>query len=193
VIGDGNHEKASPDATANVQLLDLVLAPLQETVLITDDHGTLVYISPNVDTIFGYTRDDLMGQETLERVFGGRVVDYDELHRVGAVQNIERTVLDKAGGAHILLINVRFVQILHGTSLFSCVDITKRMEEEELLRASEARFRLMAENSNDILIFYRLEPAMRIEYITPTVTSIFGYTPEDFYANQNVALVRLGI
>jgi len=177
---------------AALPLLDALFAPLQEAVLLTDDPGAFVYISPNVEQIFGYTREELCRQGTIDLVFGGRVVEVEALRRTGGLSQIERTISDKAGTAHILRISAQAVRILTGTVLYSCTDITRRLEELQLLRASEARFRLMAENSlaensYDILIYYRLKPDIRIEYMTPTVTHLIGYTPEAFYADQALA------
>src|SRR5215204_3231362 len=61
-------------------------------------------------------------------------------------------------------------------------DITeiKKMEE---LRRSEERFRLLAENAQDLIYRYRLKPTPGFEYVSPSATAIIGYTPEEHYAD----------
>jgi len=59
-------------------------------------------------------------------------------------------------------------------------------ETEEALRRSEERFRLLAEHAADVVYRYRLLPELELEYISPAVTAVVGYTPEEFYTDQGL-------
>ncbi|MEW5747162.1 MAG: PAS domain S-box protein [Candidatus Thermoplasmatota archaeon] len=59
--------------------------------------------------------------------------------------------------------------------------------ERELAR-SEERFRLLAENSKDLVFRYELLPEPRFEYVSPSATRIVGYTPEEHYANPRLGM-----
>ncbi len=59
--------------------------------------------------------------------------------------------------------------------------------EQEALRASEERFRRLAENAPDLIYRYVLAPTPRLEYVSPAVVQLTGYTPEEHYADPELA------
>lgn len=48
----------------------------------------------------------------------------------------------------------------------------------------ETQYRLLAENAIDVIYHYQLYPHRKLEYISPSVLPVTGYTPEDHYANN---------
>jgi PAS domain S-box-containing protein len=55
------------------------------------------------------------------------------------------------------------------------------------LRASETRFRLLAENARDVIYRYRVHPTFETEYVSPAATAICGRTPEEFAADPELS------
>lgn len=62
------------------------------------------------------------------------------------------------------------------------------MRSERELARNEERFRLMAENSEDMVYRFAVLPEPRFEYVSPASTRIFGWTPEEHYANPGLAM-----
>ncbi len=67
-------------------------------------------------------------------------------------------------------------------------EITRRILTEEALRTSEAQYRLLAENARDVIFRISLVPQRRFLYVSPSVTILTGYTPQDFYASFGLCL-----
>jgi diguanylate cyclase (GGDEF)-like protein/PAS domain S-box-containing protein len=55
-------------------------------------------------------------------------------------------------------------------------DVTEQRAVERRLRDSEERHRLMAEQSEDVI--WTMDPIGRIEYVSPAIQRLLGYTPE---------------
>ena len=69
------------------------------------------------------------------------------------------------------------------TGLFGiCRDVTNFVRNQERLEQSEARYRLLADESNDIITIFDLSG--RIEYISPAVEKILGYQPDELLGSN---------
>jgi len=55
----------------------------------------------------------------------------------------------------------------------------ERVSQERILR-------LLAENAQDIIFLYKIEPEARYVYVSPASTRLTGYTPEEFYADPSL-------
>jgi PAS domain S-box-containing protein len=60
-------------------------------------------------------------------------------------------------------------------------DVTHRVESEKALKASEALYRLLAENVSDLIWILDVE-ALRFRYVSPSVQQLLGYTAEEVVA-----------
>ncbi|MGQ9471715.1 MAG: PAS domain S-box protein [Candidatus Aminicenantales bacterium] len=68
------------------------------------------------------------------------------------------------------------------------LEVTEKVKVQLALKASEERFRRLAENAQDLIYRYRLYPERGFEYVSPAATAITGYTPEEHYADPDLGL-----
>ena len=78
------------------------------------------------------------------------------------------------------------IRELAGTNEELSAQIAVRKKAEAALRESEAKFRRLAENAEDLIYLYRLSPERGFEYVSPSSTKLTGYTPEEHYANPDL-------
>lgn len=58
--------------------------------------------------------------------------------------------------------------------------------EKEALKFSEERFRLLAENAQDVIFRIRFQPQPVFDYISPAIEKFTGHSPAEFYKEPNI-------
>ena len=54
------------------------------------------------------------------------------------------------------------------------------------LSNKEIQYQLLTENAIDVIYYYRLSPEAAIDYINPSVLTVTGYAPEEYYADNKL-------
>ena len=170
---------------------------IPDIVWTTNSQGDYVFMSPNNEAITGYTPEEMYQ--------GGYRMLFENIHpddvkmlmeklgpqvETGRPFDVEYRFRRKDGEWVWLHTRTTAAYEKDGTTYIDGVstDITERKRAEEALRQSEERFRRLAENAQDIIYHYRVEPTPRFEYVSPAVTVILGYTPEEYYADPDMGL-----
>ena len=158
--------------------------------------GQLTRVNDAFCRLLGYTKVEMLAMgfadfthpEDLQR---SRDL-IDEACRTGAEQyTVEKRYLHKDGRVVRVALNVAVLRDEDGapTGLIGqAVDVTAERAAQEQLKASELRFRLMAEQSVDLVARHSEEGVF--EYVSPAVTRMLGYAAEDLVGESLYALVH---
>ena len=157
--------------------------------------GILTYISPKWAGITGHDTTDILGGsfETLvvaEDLPGCRRLLQEVLSGKVARQVGEYRIRQGDGTLHWHSTNATAIRDADGTIIAiagSIRDVTARKRAEEALRESEERFRSIVETSPNLI--WEVDLKGHFRYISPTVTVILGYTPEEVIGKSILDLV----
>ena len=133
-----------PDATTDLFRLAVELSP--SGMVVTDAQGTIVLLNREVERVFGYSRDELLGQP-IEMLVPGRARDLHPEHRSGFLRHPQARPmgagrdlygLRKDGTEIPLEIGLNPIPTSGGyLILSSVVDISARRQLEERLRQAQ--------------------------------------------------------
>jgi PAS domain S-box-containing protein len=154
--------------------------------------GRDLYISPQVEAIFGYTAGEWAGNPDLWR---------ERLHPEDRdrVIEVERAAADKfdldyrayARDGHMLWVRdeATLIRDDRGTPLFwqgVIYDITERKEAEERLRDAEERYRTLVEQLPAAVYVDADDSVATAQYISPQYEQLTGYSPEERLATPEM-------
>lgn len=163
--------------------MQLLLENASEVITIYEADETIRYISPSVESIFGYGQKEMIGKSDIEKVHADHREVFRELFRKMKASPEEKVTVQyeyRAKDGSFMWIettgtNVMSNQAIHGFILNSR-DITerRRAEQEQRMRS---KMQALSENSLDLIT--RLE-GDSISYINPVIEDYTGKQPALF-------------
>lgn len=152
---------------------------------LTATDGRYLQVNPRMCEITGYSEEELIGTDFRSITHPDDLEsDLDGLRRLlsGEIRYYysEKRYVHKRGHPVWVLLSSSVVHDPRGEPLYfvtQAQDVTGRRCTEEALRESEARFRLLAEKTSDLICLH--EPDGRYVYISPSCRRLLGYEPEE--------------
>ena len=169
-----------------LQQLDFLINSAHDAIILLDEKFHIVFWNKGAEALYGYAAAEILGKET-----------YHLLPK--RLQELEKETVKKIRAADTSLPIRKPLQFIgkrkNGEEFPSEVslstfqikgkqyycgivrDCTERQRMEAALEKSEKRFRLLIENSSDLIITVDQTRAFR--YLSPSVLRLLGYHPEE--------------
>ncbi len=160
---------------------------------IVDTDFNILYVNQALLDIFGYKNIDALkanppAEHYTFESYAGWVLRHEKLLRGEPIPDKVEIDIIRTDGAIRHLEIFRKEVFWDGKIQYQTLynDITERKLAETALKASEERFRRLAENIPDVITRFRFVPSRGYEYVSPSSTIVTGYTPEEYYANPEL-------
>ncbi|HEY9835009.1 MAG TPA: PAS domain S-box protein [Stenomitos sp.] len=104
---------------------NLIFSCITDVFLITEPTGKLLFISPNIEQICGYSKSEVQEKfDTITQLLGDNLIQPQNQEYWRESLNIEQKITDKFGQQRTLSINVKPIALGSGKFLYSCRDMT---------------------------------------------------------------------
>jgi two-component system cell cycle sensor histidine kinase/response regulator CckA len=197
ILGGAVEETALAEAATRAmeEGFRTVASTMGDGIITMDDRSRIQYVNGAVERIFGYSREELLGNELtmlmperfrqkhragIQRYLsiGRRSVPWEGLQFQGLRKDGREIPLEISLGDHVIGDKRVFTGILR--------DITERKGAELALQRSEARFRQLFEGSEEAIFSKELDGT--ITSWNASAERIYGYTSEEAIG-QNVSVL----
>jgi diguanylate cyclase (GGDEF)-like protein/PAS domain S-box-containing protein len=152
------------------------------------DDGAIIDVNDAFLRLFAYEREELIGRTSLavgmwtDPWQRGQFVSTIEAE---ARRDVELTVQTKSGERRELLATFEIVEDRGLRCIVTQVsDVTERKRADAARKAAEERFRMLVEQLPVITYAVELGEELMLTYLSPQVTKVLGYTPEEVLAGQ---------
>lgn len=196
------HDRMTDIERAPAERLLAVAEALVDPLLVLDavrtDDGAIedfvvAYANPAYVRLYGVERWRAAGRRLSELLPDARgellfeiyrrVTDTGEPH---VIDEFPFHGVDAEGLPARYAIDLRIVRVADGVAVCGR-EISAYLATRDALAASEERFRLLAERSQDVIFRYRTAPVAAFEYVSPSMEALSGYSAQDLYGDARIA------
>jgi len=183
-------------AAASTARLAAVVDYSTDAILTIDPDGVILTWNSGAETVYGYRAEEVIGHDAASVLAppGGQADREAVRERLGRGQSTSRELTLVRADGRAIEVSVTSSPILDTQGRLLAVssisrDISDRKATEHALVESERHYRLLADTATDLVT--RVSPVSGLTlYVSPSVTSVLGWAPEDLVGTPFRALVH---
>jgi len=180
--------KAKGKVEENRTFLQQILNNLPDILVVTDNEGHWIEVSPSFERLTSYTIKEILGKKTIEQpVYKGLPESielnkqmWEKVYKGEVVQGLDIPWRTKNGKKIILSVSEKLLKDARGNSIgrvFVAKDITELRKHEEELRNTKIREETIVNNALDLIIL--LDKENRWLMVNPAWEEITGFKQEE--------------
>ncbi len=151
--------------------------------------GQFVDINDAFLRLFGYTREEVIGQDPLKLGMWANPEDRAMLVEVmreqGSLKDFETRFVTKFGEIRDVSVSSELIEAAGEQYILGLThDITKRKRTERALKASEGKYRELVQSANSIIL--RRDVSGKVTFFNEFAQVFFGYSEEEILGNNVV-------
>ena len=182
------HKQAEAALQESEEKHRTLVETMDEGMVIADENENLTFVNHAASTIFGYTKEELLGKNLSDLTTAEefqRVVDQTAIRKTGKSSQYESTIIRKDGAPRITVVTASPMMDDNGNyqgSFGVFRDITERKQAENALRESEEKYHLLANNTVDGI--WQMNLDFEFTYVNPAIIPMLGFTQEEWVGSS---------
>lgn len=163
-----------------------IFSNISDVVVITDQAGEFIYISPNVNILFGYSLPEVQNMGNLSQLFAQIGLNESLLKTTEEQSNIESPVTDKDGKKRRILVKIQLLDFDKTTILYNFSEITeqKNIQSDDQLQQSQQVYQSLVHSLNGLVWELDLS-TLKISFVSQKAEQILGYPIESWLSEAN--------
>ena len=155
-----------------------------DAIYIQDKNGVFIDVNPGAEKMYGYSYEEMIGKTPETVSAPGKNNLKEVFEKFEKAYNGEPQQLEFWGKRKNGEIFPKLISLTNGTYLGQdvvitfAIDITNRKLAEDALRNSEEKYRLLVNNTKDVI--WKIDINKKFTYISPAVEKLTGYTQEEY-------------
>jgi diguanylate cyclase (GGDEF)-like protein/PAS domain S-box-containing protein len=182
-----------------IDIYKTLLETSPDAVTAIDLKGNIIEVSQRTLKLHGYKKsNELIGKSAFEFI---APEDREKAKKnleltlnKGFTHNKEYYLLKRDGSHFIGEISAALLKDIYGKPkgfIATVRDITERKKAEEALRRSEEQYRLISENTSDVIVMLSYDVNPVFTYISPSEKKVLGYTPEELLGKPVLEIIHI--
>ncbi|HEY2825039.1 MAG TPA: response regulator, partial [Gemmatimonadales bacterium] len=161
--------------------LEALLASAPNAIVAVSRHGRVLGVNDGFERIFGYSSDEVVGQNLNDLIvperFREQAEEMDQEVKKGASMVVDLERRRKDGSTLIVRTSAALVKGLTDGGLFIIYDdVTALRRADELLHEAETQYRELVESASDLV--WRMDAEGRWTYLNSASERVYGTKPE---------------